>query len=58
MPQFHETGMGRKFYEADVQHFKDILSDISEELRKANQLKEKELKLKERQMLMDNQTEA
>ena len=46
MIQFHETQMGRKFYERDIPEIAKALREISKELARANDLKEAELKLK------------
>lgn len=48
MIQFHETQMGRKFYERDIPEIAKALRDISKELARANDLKEAELKLKDK----------
>ena len=46
MPDFFQTIMGRKFYEGDVPRIAKSLDDIAKELKRANDLKEKELKRK------------
>ena len=44
MIQFFQTHMGRKFIEGDIPRIAKSLEGIHEELRRANDLKEKELK--------------
>ena len=46
MIQFFNTLMGRKFYEADVPRIAKALENIAIELKKQNELKEKELQQK------------
>jgi hypothetical protein len=46
MPQLHETMYGKKLLEGDIPQIIRSLKKISGELEYANELKEKELKLK------------
>jgi len=41
-PEFFQTGMGRRFYEHDVPRMADALESIAKELKRANDLKDKE----------------
>ncbi|MCM3712358.1 hypothetical protein [Sporosarcina luteola] len=52
MPEFFQTMMGRKFYEKDVTDIVEHLKKISNELERANELKESELRLKEQALLV------
>lgn len=47
MADFHNTSMGRRFFECDIPHIADSLSDIAKELRRQNDLKERELNRQE-----------
>lgn len=49
-PQFFQTGLGRTFYEYHVPETMKAMKDIAKELKRSNDLKERELRLKE-QML-------
>lgn len=42
MIPFHQTPMGRKFYERDVPKIQTALESIAHELKRSNDLKEKE----------------
>jgi hypothetical protein len=42
--EFFQTPMGRKFYERDVPKIANTLEDIAKELKRANDLKERELR--------------
>lgn len=42
LPQFHETILGRRFYEHHVPQLIKQMEKIAEELKRANDLKEKE----------------
>ena len=53
MPEFFQTMMGRKFYERDVTDIVAHLKKISNELERANELKERELRLKEQELLVE-----
>jgi hypothetical protein len=44
-PEFFQTIMGRKFYEADVPRIAKALENIAVELKRSNDLKEKEKEL-------------
>lgn len=48
MTHFFQTRMGQKFYEHDVPYIADSLHKIFVELQRANDLKEKELNLKDK----------
>lgn len=52
MPEFFQTMMGRKFYEKDVTDIVGHLKKISTEMERANELKERELRLKEQELLV------
>ena len=52
MPEFFQTMMGRKFYEKDVTDIVEHLKKISIELERANELKDRELRLKEQELLV------
>ena len=52
MPEFFQTMMGRKFYEKDVVDIVEHLKKISNEMERANDLKERELRLKEQELLV------
>lgn len=41
-PEFFQTGMGRKFYDGDVPRIVEALQNIAKELKRANDLKDKE----------------
>ncbi len=41
MAELHETMMGRKFFEHDIPEISRTLNKIAEELKRANDLKEK-----------------
>ncbi|GAF68320.1 unnamed protein product [marine sediment metagenome] len=41
--EFFQTIMGKRFYEGTAPRIADKLSDIAKELKRANDLKEKEL---------------
>lgn len=43
MPQFHETIMGKVFYDQYVPEITKTLQTIAKELKRANDLKEKKL---------------
>ena len=43
MPQFHETGYGRKFFEAQLPQLITNIGELTKETKRANNLKEKEL---------------
>lgn len=51
MPEFFQTMMGRKFYERDIVDIVEHLKKISIEMERANELKERELRLKEQELL-------
>lgn len=57
MTEFFQTIMGKKFYERDVPKITNALEDIAKELKRANDLKELELRHKIREDLdkIDNQ---
>jgi len=50
MNNFHQTRMGKSFYEAHVPQIVRSLNEIAEEMKISNKLKEKELELKEREL--------
>lgn len=50
MANFHETYMGRAFYEGDVKDIRKNLESIAQSLVEANELKAKELQLKEKEL--------
>lgn len=45
MGKFHQTMMGRKFFEVDFIHFVKSVSELTEETRRANALREYQLQL-------------
>ncbi|QST02288.1 hypothetical protein IMZ31_22810 (plasmid) [Pontibacillus sp. ALD_SL1] len=47
---FHQTGYGRTFFEHQLPTLMDNTNRIAEELKRANDLKERELKLKEMEL--------
>jgi hypothetical protein len=48
MSEFFRTGMGRKFYDADVPKLVNVLERIAVQLEKKNKLEEKKFILEER----------
>jgi|TARA_R100000734_G_C3317584_1_gene110861 hypothetical protein len=48
MDQFFRTGMGRKFYEADVPKLVSVLERIATQMEKSNTLEEKRFRLDEK----------
>lgn len=46
MVQFFQTMLGKKFYEGDVPRIAKALENIGQELKRQNDLKEKELESK------------
>ncbi|EHV0765086.1 hypothetical protein KZ725_003058, partial [Listeria monocytogenes] len=50
MVQFFQTHMGQKFYERDIPEMVRKLNEIASELSRSNDLKERELKIKEREL--------
>ena len=48
MSEFFRTGMGRKFYEADVPKLVSVLERIATQMERKNKLKEKKFILEER----------
>lgn len=46
-PEFFQTRMGQKFYEHDVPKITKTLESIAAELKRANDLKEQELNVKQ-----------
>lgn len=46
MPQLHETILGRRFFEGQLPQFLKHLETIATELKRSNDLKEKELEQK------------
>lgn len=48
MIQFHETIMGKRFFEGTVPSVLHALQEIAKELKRANDLKEKEMEKKEK----------
>lgn len=50
MNNFHQTKMGRSFFEAHVPQIVRSLNEVAEEMKTSNKLKEKELELKEREL--------
>ncbi len=46
-PEFFQTAMGKRFYEGTAPAIAEALKDIAKEMKIANKLKEKELKLQE-----------
>lgn len=51
---FFQTGMGQKFFSRDIPTLIDSLNRVGEELKRANDLKEKELKEKELNEFKEN----
>lgn len=51
---FHLTMMGKKFYERDVPRIADNLEALAQEQAKANQLKERELNIREEELKRQN----
>ncbi|MCM3743235.1 hypothetical protein M3193_03690 [Sporosarcina luteola] len=51
MPEFFQTMVGRNFYEKDVVDIVEHLKKISNEVESANELKQRELRLKEQELL-------
>lgn len=49
-PQFFQTLRGRKFFELDIPKLASSLEELAAETKRANDLKEKELELKERSL--------
>lgn len=47
MPQFHETILGRRFYENHIPKLIEKLDSIANELKRSNDMKERELKGRE-----------
>lgn len=45
MPQFHETGYGRRFFEGQLPRLIDGICEVAKELKRQNELKERELEL-------------
>lgn len=41
-PEFFQTRMGQKFYEADVPRIVEALQSIAKEMKRSNDLKDKE----------------
>lgn len=56
-PQFHQTLRGRKFYEGDFPKFVSSLDALVEETKRANDLKERELKLMEKSIELKQTSE-
>ena len=50
MPEFFQTMMGRKFYEKDIVDVVEHLKKIANEMERANELKEQELRIKEQEL--------
>ncbi|MCM3711097.1 hypothetical protein [Sporosarcina luteola] len=50
MPEFYQTMMGRKFYERDVVDIIKQLKKIANEMERANELKERELRIREQEL--------
>lgn len=48
MIEFHNTKMGRKFYEADLPRLIEVLDRIGKHMEQSNQLQEKKYKLDEK----------
>jgi|TARA_X000001382_G_C3136531_1_gene168112 hypothetical protein len=48
MSEFFRTGMGRKFYEADVPKLVSVLERIATQMERKNKLEEKKFILEER----------
>jgi len=48
MSEFFRTGMGRKFYEADVPKLVNVLERIATQMERKNKLEEKKFILEER----------
>jgi hypothetical protein len=46
MTEFFETRMGQRFYNASIPRLIDALEDIGKELKRANDMKEKEVEEK------------
>lgn len=42
MPEFFQTRMGQKFYEGTIPTLVAVLKDIANELKRANDIKEKQ----------------
>lgn len=53
MRDFYRTIAGRKFFDADVPELVRTLKDIAIEFKNANELKRKELKIKEKMMIKE-----
>ncbi|MBM7715372.1 hypothetical protein MXL46_11260 [Heyndrickxia sporothermodurans] len=56
-PEFYQTKLGRKFYEADFPKFVSKLDSMVEEVKRANDLKERELDLLEKSMELKQTSE-
>ncbi|MCM3638184.1 hypothetical protein M3152_10645 [Sporosarcina luteola] len=50
MPEFFQTMMGRKFYERDVVDIIEQLKKIVNEMERANELKERDLRIREQEL--------
>lgn len=50
MPEFHETYMGRKFYDHDVPKMVENLGNLAQEQATANKLKARELRIREAEL--------
>lgn len=50
MPQFHQSGMGKMFYDRTMPQIAKHLGSIAEELKIQNELKHRELQLKEKEL--------
>lgn len=54
MVNFFQTRMGQTYYEHHVPEMVKYVENIAHELRRANMLKEKELKMKEEELRLLN----